>query len=130
MKRRINPADDAPRFGVRRLSLCCRSGKFHHVRGRTLVLGCDNCIDQYVQGGASRAARLVIAAQIMAGSFKMEVGGGKVAGHEFSFFARRATSMAHFDLPKGEHPQLDLNQIDQLTRSSASRGDLAAADMC
>ncbi|CAH2401020.1 hypothetical protein MES4922_280043 [Mesorhizobium ventifaucium] len=106
LKRSINPAD-AP-LRVRRLTLSCRFGKFHDVRRRALVLGCGNCIDQDVQGGASRAARLVIAAQIVAGSFKMEVGCGKVTSHGFSFcppfekhgpirFTQSRTSTAGFE---------------------------------
>jgi hypothetical protein len=95
---------------ARRLSLRCRFGKFHHVCGRTLVLGCNNRIDQNVQSRTSRAARLVIAAQIVAGSFKMEVDGGKVASHGFSL-CPPSDKDGHLDLPKGKYPQADLNQI-------------------
>lgn len=69
---------------TRRLSPLCRSGKFQDLSGRALVLGRDNCIDQRIQGSTGLAACLVIAAQIVAGSFKMKVCGGKVAFHSFS----------------------------------------------
>jgi len=57
-------------------------------------LGRDNCLDQKVQGRAGMAARPIVAAQIVACSFKMEVCGGKVALHKLLLIARRSTGMA------------------------------------
>jgi hypothetical protein len=57
-------------------------------------MGRDNCLDQKVQGRTGMTARPVVAAQIVAGSFKMEVCGGKVAFHQLLLIARRSARMA------------------------------------
>jgi hypothetical protein len=78
----------------------CSDGKFYDVSCRPRVLGSDNCLDQKVQGRTSMAARPVVAAQIVAGSFKMEVRGGKVALHKLLLIARRSARMADSLYPK------------------------------
>jgi hypothetical protein len=63
-------------------------------------LGYDNCVDQKIQSRTGLAARLVIAAQVMTGSFKMQVRGGKVALHKPLLIARRSARMADSLYPK------------------------------
>ncbi|CCV15178.1 hypothetical protein MESS4_750113 [Mesorhizobium sp. STM 4661] len=82
------------------LSQPCRSGKLDHVRDRPRILGCDNCLDQKIQSSTNLAARLVVTAQVMTGSFKMEVRGGKVAFHELLLIAHRPARMAGGPYPK------------------------------
>ncbi|MER9477761.1 hypothetical protein, partial [Mesorhizobium sp. M0520] len=55
---------------------------------RNVVLRWENCLEQESLSRRRGAARLVLAAQIVAGSFKVQVCGGKVACHRHLPVAR------------------------------------------
>lgn len=76
------PPFQADKSGCKRGKTTIRAPrKGQHIGYRPGMLGCCHRLDHKVERRKRRAARFIVATQVMAGPVEVQVGGGKVAFH-------------------------------------------------